>query len=196
MHLRCSQLHWSNELVSSLVSHVFKLFSFRMTTQNRVGVSCSSTKPCSMKAHSETMYLFPSHSKGFDDSSFVALGFSRLNVGSFISNILSSTKPNLQFHLVLIVEICLERDNRHAVSFRLLQKLAGLLLVQQQPSFSRFFVLKIGSTHGVLSNVHVVEQAGPSILGRSDVAIANVHFAVSNGLDFGPHQRYSYFQRL
>ena len=61
--------------------------------------------------------------------------------------------------------------------------------MDQQPAFSPFFVLKVFSTHGVFANVNIEQDTGSSIFGGSNVAIANVHFAIPNALDFGAQQR-------
>lgn len=129
-----------------------------------------------------------SYSKVLDDSTCLPFGVPLLDVRSFVTYILSPCQPELQLDAIIVVEVRLEGDNGHSGLFGPLLPLAAFGLVHQQRPDTEFFVLKVGTRHGVLSNVAVHQDGRPTVLVDFDERILQVHFAVANGLDFGAFQ--------
>lgn len=82
-----------------------------------------------MIVYSTAAWQYPigiaSYTEIFDDPPGFSFDVSFFDICSLISDILSSTESNLKFDSIIIIEIGLERDDRHSLLFRLLLKLAG-----------------------------------------------------------------------
>lgn len=140
--------------------------------------------------------LFTSYAKAFDDPPRFSLCISFFDIRSFVSNILSSTKSNLNFDAIVIIEVGLEGDHSHSLLFRLLLKFTRLRCMYEQRSRSSLFVLKVRPGHGMFSNMAVHQGASSAILVGFDKGILKIHFPIANRFHFGAHKRDARLERF
>ena len=124
-----------------------------------------------------------------NNSVVFSFGIALFYIFSLVANVLSSTYGDFDLDPIAIAEVCLERNYRHTGLLCLLLPLPCLIFVYQQSPWSSLFMLKECSGHCVFSNVNIHERQSPTIFGRLDKSIPQVHLAISNAFDFGTLER-------
>ena len=126
-----------------------------------------------------------SYSKVLDDATGLSFGIPLLDGCSLVPYIFAPCQSNLQLDSIVVIEISFEWDNGHARLFGALQQLASFGLVNKQGPDPSFVVLKVRPRHGMFANVTSQETGRAAVFADLDKGILQIHFAVSNGLDFG-----------